>query len=287
MLLYVLTEEKWGLNPASTKVLPSSPIGYSYHDYITTWFKFMLHQDNNMSHSWFISFYKNFVDTQLPLWFSRWRTQFGTIIEIFPRPLAGSFKYFSTVFKNGSHGAKFPAILHFVKKYKVPWILKWQYVKEGDVLTRQWFVKWWEKFSHTQDVINNVTREFLVTNTISLDKAPLAYPRIQTTTQTVNPQLTAKSPTTFSTKISTKSKKDKSSLDKLSKDALYALLKQKIKEEEVVANYVTSEEEGLEASDANFNNPYHPFNQEFFGHDEESIPDLGEDWYCRHKKPKY
>ena len=51
MLLHVLIEEKWGLNPTSIKVLPGSPIGYSYHDYITAWFRFMLHQNNNMSHS--------------------------------------------------------------------------------------------------------------------------------------------------------------------------------------------------------------------------------------------
>ena len=60
--------------------------------------------------------------------------------------------------------AKFPASLHFVKKYKVPWILKWQYVKEGNVLTWQWYVKWWDTFSHTQDVIDNVTQKFLATS---------------------------------------------------------------------------------------------------------------------------
>ena len=48
----------------------------------------------------------------------------------------GSFKYFTSIFKTDSQGAKFPALLHFVKKYKVPWILKWQYAKDGDVLTR-------------------------------------------------------------------------------------------------------------------------------------------------------
>ena len=71
-----------------------------------------------------------------------------------------SFTYFKTVFKVDSYGAKFPPLLHFIKKYKVPWILKWQYDKEGDVLTRYWYVKWWDKFPHTQSIINNVTREF-------------------------------------------------------------------------------------------------------------------------------
>ena len=62
-------------------------------------------------------------------------------------------------------------MLHFVKKYKVHWILKWMYVKEGGVLTRQWFVKWWDNFSHTQDVMDNVTQEFPTINTITNDKA--------------------------------------------------------------------------------------------------------------------
>ena len=45
------------------------------------------------------------------------------------------------------------------------------YVKEGGVLTRQWFVKWWDNFSHTQDVMDNVTQEFPTINTITNDKA--------------------------------------------------------------------------------------------------------------------
>ena len=69
-----------------------------------------------------------------------------------------SFTYFKSVFKVDSYCAKFPPLLHFIKKYKVPWILKWQYDKEVDVLTRCWYVKWWDKFPHTQSIINNVTR---------------------------------------------------------------------------------------------------------------------------------
>ena len=140
ILLDIVTEEKWGLNPASTKPLPGWTTPYSYHDYIHAWFKFMLHQDENMTHSWFVNFDKSF-NSHLPLWITRWWTQFGPIIDIFPKPLTSSFKYFTSVYKIDSHGTNFPATFHFVKKYKVPWILKWMYVKEGDVLTRQWFVK--------------------------------------------------------------------------------------------------------------------------------------------------
>ena len=47
ILLDIVTEEKWGLN----KPLLGWTTLYSYHDYIHAWFKFMLHQDENMTHS--------------------------------------------------------------------------------------------------------------------------------------------------------------------------------------------------------------------------------------------
>ena len=214
----------------------------------------------------------------MPLWFSCWWTQFGPVTEIFPRPLIGSFKYFASVFKVDSHGAKFLASLHFVKKYKVPWILKWQYVKEGDGLTRHWYVKWWDKFSHTQNVIDNVTQEFPAANEIS-------YAKAQSPVQTTVPQLTTNAPattsTTKSTKPSAKTKKKKSAFDGLSKTTLIALLKQQWKDEEEAATNANLEEEeegqNSAASSEVFvanTKPYYPYNQELFGHDEASTPDL-------------
>ena len=38
-------------------------------------------------------------------------------------------------------------ILHFVKQFKLPWILKWQYVIVGDNVERHWFVKWWDRYN--------------------------------------------------------------------------------------------------------------------------------------------
>ncbi|KAL4610913.1 hypothetical protein ACB092_08G086800 [Castanea dentata] len=89
--------------------------------------------NENMTHSWFVNFDKDF-NFDLPLWFIRWWTQFGSTTEIFPGPLMGSFKYFTSMFKFDAYGAKFPALLYFIKRYKVPWILKWKYDKESDVL---------------------------------------------------------------------------------------------------------------------------------------------------------
>ena len=172
-----------------------------------------------MTHSWFVNFDKNF-NANLPLWFGRWWTPFGSITEIFPRPLMGSFKYFTSVFKVDSHNAKFPTSLHFDERYKVPQILKWKYVKEGDVLTCHQYVKWWDKFSHTQSVIDNVSWEFLATNSIPNIKAQSpATPKVQPTV----PQLTVYAPATSFAKTS--AEKKKSPFDDLSGDALYALLK--------------------------------------------------------------
>ena len=85
-----------------------------------------------MSHSWFVNFDKSFTG-YLPLWFNRWWTQFGPINDIFPEPLLDTFECFKKFYKVDAHGAKFPVLLHFVKRHKIPWILKWQYEKEGDV----------------------------------------------------------------------------------------------------------------------------------------------------------
>ena len=58
-LNHIISKEMWGPNPATTRRLPKSPIPYSYHDYITAWFRFMLHQNETMSHSWFVNFNKD------------------------------------------------------------------------------------------------------------------------------------------------------------------------------------------------------------------------------------
>ena len=65
----ISSEEMWGPNLASTRMLPNSPVLYSYHDYLTAWFEFMLHQNENMSQSWFVNFDQHFI-ANLPLWFS-------------------------------------------------------------------------------------------------------------------------------------------------------------------------------------------------------------------------
>ena len=118
-LNHFISEEMWGPNLAAIRRLPKSPIPYSYYDYITAWFRFMLHQNENMSHSWFVNFDKDF-NSEFPLWFIHWWSQFGSSVEMFLAPLKDSFQNFTLRFRIDAHGAKFTPLLHFIKKYKVP-----------------------------------------------------------------------------------------------------------------------------------------------------------------------
>ena len=222
----------------------------------------MLHQNENISHSWFVNFDKDF-DIEFPLWFIRWWSQFGSTVEIFLVPLKDSFQNFTLRFRIDAHGAKFTPLLNFTKKYKVPWILKWQYAKEGDVLTHCWYVKWWDKFPHTQSIINNVTRKFP-----SLSASPTL--RITTPVQKAVADAPASS-SARNVKPPVKSKRKGSPLDEICKDpdALYALLTKMIKEKDATNS---DDERSFQASVTK--DPYYPYNQEWFGHDEKDANDL-------------
>ena len=71
---------------------------------------------------------------------------FGLIPDILPLKLIECFTLFKDHYKVDAYGSKFSPILHFAKKYKIPWILKWQYVIVGDKLKRHWYIKWWDKY---------------------------------------------------------------------------------------------------------------------------------------------
>ena len=199
------------------------------------------------------------------LWFIRWWSQFGSAVEIFPVRLKDSFQNFTLRFRTDDHGAKFTPLLHFTKKYKVPWILKWQYVKEGDVLAHCWYVKWWDKFAHTQSIINNVARDFP-----SPSVSPL---RITTPVQ----KAVANAPTSSSAenvKPLVKTKKTSSPLNaiRVDHDALYALLTKMIKEDEAADSEDERSSQAFVSKD-----PYYPYNQEWFAHDDEDADDLAKD----------
>ncbi|KAK9996576.1 hypothetical protein SO802_021262 [Lithocarpus litseifolius] len=162
-IVNIISKKKWGSSPNETRMMLNCPIPYSYYDYITVWFRFMLHQNDTMNHSWFVNFDRHYTG-YLPFWFARWWSQFGLIPDLLPAPLMDAFKLFSRGYRVDPQNAKakFPALLHFVKRHKVPWILKWQYEINNDenALARHWYVKWWDKFPHTQSIIATINKEF-------------------------------------------------------------------------------------------------------------------------------
>jgi hypothetical protein len=132
----VISEKDWRGHPSSLIVFRDFDIHYYYYDYIEALSKFFLSQTPKFDHSWFINFDRNNFGRILPLWFSRWWMHFGLILEIFPFKFLEAFNIFKAHFKTDTYGSKFPSMLHFVKRFKIPWILKWQYVIVGDRLER-------------------------------------------------------------------------------------------------------------------------------------------------------
>jgi hypothetical protein len=146
--LKVISKKEWGDHPNSFRRLTGDfGVHFNYYNYVDAWSKFFLYQTNLMDHSWFISFDKDHSCGILPVWFANWWSHFGLIPDILPLNLIESFELFKTCFKVDTYGSKFPHILHFAKMYRLPWIIKWQYVIVGDRLERHWYVKWWDKFA--------------------------------------------------------------------------------------------------------------------------------------------
>ncbi|KAM1453661.1 hypothetical protein ACFXTO_003259 [Malus domestica] len=66
----------------------------------------------------------------------------------------------------------------FIAKYKVPWILKWNYEVETGEVYRSRLVKWWDKFNH-KTIINLVFLEFLIPQVPAIPAQPtMALPTI-------------------------------------------------------------------------------------------------------------
>jgi hypothetical protein len=164
-------------------MLANSELSYSYYDYIDAWFIFMLYQNSANNHSWFINFDKKFTGI-LPLWFSKWWGQFGAIPDIFPLQLTKAFGTFRDNYNTDAYGKKFPAIMHFAIKFKISWILKWNYIKDGDTIDRHWFVKWWDKFPQTDAIIQTVYKDFAKRSSSEKSTSPavpITVPLITTT----------------------------------------------------------------------------------------------------------
>ncbi|CAL9000242.1 unnamed protein product, partial [Prunus brigantina] len=103
-----------------------------------------------------------------PYWFSSWWEKHGPTLDLLPPNLKESVKYFSSKYKFMQESQFFPKLFIFIAKNKVPWILKWSYKVnwESCILSRQFCIKWWDKFK-IERIIEQVNTEF------PLVKAPL------------------------------------------------------------------------------------------------------------------
>ena len=206
----------WGPNPSSTRRLPTSPFPYSYRDYLTAWFKFMLHHNENMSHSWFVNFDKDF-NSDLPLWFIHWWTQFGLVTEIFPESLVGSFQYFTRVCSNLMlMGLNF--LLCSISLKNIRFLGSWN----GNMIGKVMFSL---AASMLSGGISFLTPKQLLTMSPKNSHTQILYWRLRSIPEYPNDSGDERS--------------SKASVTK---------------------------------------NPYYPYNQEWFGYDEEDTLDLPEDW---------
>ena len=150
----------WG-HPSSLRPLTlfkgSEPL-YNYYDYMDAFEKVLFFQNKTQDHSWFIQFDKNF-NSQIPSWFLKWWEMFGSVPQNLPEPLQDALRYFSSKFQTDKHTSQFPAILHMSLQYKIHWISMWSYVINQNLLDREFFTKWWDRFRPT-DVISKLYKDF-------------------------------------------------------------------------------------------------------------------------------
>jgi hypothetical protein len=199
----VISEKERGDHPSSYQSLQGFKIPFSYYDYIDALSKFFLYRTAKMDHSWFISFDWEHFGGILPLWFARWWSHFGLIPDVLPLGLIESFELFKTCFKTDSYGSKFLHILHFVKQFRLPWILRWQYV-----------IEWWDKFS-IDPIIKKVKLMIQAPKAQNLPLPSIVSPKLITpedigkTPNKVTPYKDSPAASSSSKKQSSKSKKKK------------------------------------------------------------------------------
>ena len=165
----------WGTFPFILKPLQGHLIKYSYYNYIDAWFKIFLHQNDNISHSWFIAWHEkyNFTKTecQPPMWFIKWWSKHDSQTEIIPDTL--------WVTKPPIHPNDPPmsthtlreALLHFTKLYKCT-----EY--NSNSLIRSFAVKWFDKYNKDR-IIHFVYDEFPSEVVKELEDKPSSSTSIQ------------------------------------------------------------------------------------------------------------
>ncbi|KAG2703841.1 hypothetical protein I3760_06G155300 [Carya illinoinensis] len=236
-----------------------------------------------MQHFWFFNFDKK-CKQSFPLWFQKWWHFFGPINDLFPDNLQQAIKHFtiSSVSKMKGRDILLPLLLHFCVKYKIPWICRLQYTKKDHILIRQFFVKWWDKFPHTNDIISRISVDFplVVPNLKDKQEFPSPTPVQALITYPAIPGLSDQASSSKSKSSSSKQKKksssakkkdstDSSSSSKPTKQDLLLQVELLKKSIEGASNSEDSDKESEASSaDSAASAPY----SNVFGHDSEDYP---------------
>ncbi|CAL8161230.1 unnamed protein product [Prunus armeniaca] len=84
----------------------------------------------------------------LPYWFLHWWDTHGPVSEIIPSAVTELITTFSARVKLPERDLFFPTPLLFCTRYKIPWIMKWNYHADWEkrFFSRHFSVKWWDRF---------------------------------------------------------------------------------------------------------------------------------------------
>ncbi|CAL9028494.1 unnamed protein product [Prunus brigantina] len=150
------------LEPHISKTISPAMIAEHHFppDYVESWYYIFLHQTPDFSHSWFINFDTKFRN-ELPYWFLHWWDTHGPKSDILPPQLTALITYFTQKSKFLERDLFFPSTLLFLTRYKIPWIMRWNYAVNWETrfFSRQFFVKWWDRFE-VHRIAEYVHRDF-------------------------------------------------------------------------------------------------------------------------------
>ncbi|CAL2257316.1 unnamed protein product [Prunus armeniaca] len=101
------------------------------------------------------------IRDKLPYWFLHWWDTHGPVSEIIPSAVTELITTFSSRVKIPERDLFFPMPLLFCTRYKIPWIMKWNYHADWEkrFFSRHFSVKWWDRFE-THRISEYFARDF-------------------------------------------------------------------------------------------------------------------------------
>ncbi|KAG5573222.1 hypothetical protein H5410_062988 [Solanum commersonii] len=187
----IISPEEWGMSTLKEldyiHTEQKVPIKYNYWDYIDGFNRVLLYENANRKHSWFIKLCANIFDRNIPNWFCKRWTLYGTTIKILPESYKKLYLEWidispkltrlqeDNIFFEGI------SVMYFFIEFSIPWIMRWSIevntTSEGfPCLQRVFYTKFWSKLLqknpegklHGQeilDLINVTISRYYDTNT--------------------------------------------------------------------------------------------------------------------------